>query len=318
MSRAKDRLRAKGIDASEVSASRIIMVPHTALVVAPKGDPLHDPRSLDPVDEAMAADMAARVEAGECPNTRAILVREQPDGMLVADGHGRTKALFRAAELLKLKGGAHLMCLVEFFTGDDKALLLERAKRNDHDRFAKKDRASTLAFRVKQLTAIGASDKEIADAMPKGIGVAEVEALARWGNLAADARKRFDDGAPIGLLAAVLEAPRAEQVARLDKLLAAGVKSGRGATRKTNAERDERDPWARRMSPRQTEATAARIIDRFPHEARTVTAYGVALGMRLANAKGQEGADLLTSLPKPIADAIREARAAKPRKAATS
>lgn len=311
MSRAKDRLRAKGIDASEVSASRIIMVPHTSLKVAPKGHALFDPRSLYPTDREMQADMVARVKAGERPNEKAFKVREEPDGMLIVDGHQRNNAILAAAEEL----GRELMVMVEFFVGDDKALLLARAEANDHDRFARKDAPSVLAFRVKQLTAIGATEREIADAMPKGVGPAEVEALARWGNLCADARKRFDDGAPIGLLAAVLEAPREEQVQRLDKLIAAGVKSGRGATRRTNAERDERDPWARRMSPK----ASCKVADTLTADGVTRTkaereaAFYVASGMRIA--AGQDVIGVLDLLPPTIADAIREARAAK-RKAA--
>jgi hypothetical protein len=316
MSRAKDRLRNKGIAACEVSASRVILVPHTSLVMAPKGDPLFDPRSLDPVREDLAQDMAARVQAGDTPNTDAILVREQPDGLLVVDGHGRGKALVRAAEIIGLTGNAHLMCFVEFFTGDDKALLLERARRNDHGRFARADKPSTLAFRVRQLTAIGATEREIADACPRGVGPAEVEALTRWNNLAADARQRFEDGAPIGLLAAVLEVPKGEQVARLEKLLAAGVRTGRAATKRANEERDGRDPWARRMSPKALDTMAGLLIDRFPLETRTVSAFGVALGMRLGAATGDDAEALLKKLPKPIADAIREARAAKPAKGA--
>lgn len=312
MSRAKDRLRAKGIDASEVSASRIIMVPHTSLKVAPKGHALFDPRSLYPTDREMQADMVARVKAGERPNEKAFKVREEPDGMLIVDGHQRNNAILAAAEEL----GRELMVMVEFFVGDDKALLLARAEANDHDRFARKDAPSVLAFRVKQLTAIGATEREIADAMPKGVGPAEVEALARWGNLCADARKRFDDGAPIGLLAAVLEAPRDEQVQRLDKLIAAGVKSARGATRRTNAERDERDPWARRMSPKQAARVADDIGDAFDRLSTDIAksvARGVIAGLRLA--ANEDTKSVLRDLPTPLADAIREARTAK-RKAA--
>lgn len=306
MSRAKQRLRDKGIQANEVSPSRMMLVPHTSLVIAPKGHPLYDPRSADPVREELATDMVARVEAGEHPNTDAILVWEQPDGLLVGDGHGREKALRRAAEIL---GRSPLMCLVQFFDGDEKGFLLERARRNDHGRFAKLDKPSVLAFRVKQLTAVGATEREIADHMPRGIGPAEVAALARWNSLAADARARFDDGAPIGLLAAVLEEERSDQVAALDKLLAAGIRTQRGATRKTNAERDARDPWARRMSPRQLLAVADIVHKRVD----TVLGRGIEVGLRLA--AGKDIDDVLRGIPTTTAAAIREARAAKEKKA---
>lgn len=308
MSRAKDRLRAKGIDAAEISASRMIMVPLSSLRIAPKGHKLHDPRSLYPADKDMAADMVARVERGECPNKKALVVWEQPDGMLVCDGHQRHNALHVAADKLG-KSPDELRVMVEFFTGDEAAFLLRRLAENDHDAFTKKDRASILAFRVRQLTALGVSERDIAAAMPKGIGVAEVDALARFDNLTREARQRFDDGAPLGLLAAVLEAPRDEQVQRLDKLIATGIKSGRGATRKANAERAERDPWARRMTPRQ-------MVD-VGLAARKVGQVGaaVAAGLGLAACKTREEADLvLKALPVSLADAIREARAVKPRK----
>ena len=158
MSRAKNRLRGKSIEANEVSASRMMHVPHTSLRVAPKGEPMHDPRSLDPVDEAMAQDMAARAERGECPNTDPMLVLERADHLLVGDGHGREQALRRASEIL---GGKVLMPLVEFWMGTDPELLLERMKRNDHGRYARTDRASVLAFRVKQLTAAGVPEVDI-------------------------------------------------------------------------------------------------------------------------------------------------------------
>ena len=321
MSRAKQRLRGKGILVNEVSPSRMMMVPHTDLKIALKGHPLYDPRSADPVDEALAADFVSRVNAGDCPNTDAILVWEKPDGLLVGDGHQRTNSLGRASELL---GGRVLMVLVEFFDGDEKAFLLERARRNDHGRFAKLDKPSTLAFRVKQLSAVGATEREIADACGRGIGPAEVAALARWGSLAAEAKARFDGGAPIGLLAAVLEQERCDQIAALDKLLAAGVRSARGATRRTNAERASRDPWARRMSPRFCAALGeglAPFITSNPgvREAPVVAAkhirMGVALGLKLAVVTGREAEEVLATLPPDLAATIREARAAKATKA---
>ena len=321
MSRAKDRLRAKGIDAAEISASRMIMVPLSSLRIAPKGHKLHDPRSLYPADKDMAADMVARVERGECPNKKALVVWEQPDGMLVCDGHQRHNALHVAAEKLG-KSPDDLRVMVEFFTGDEAAFLLRRLAENDHDAFTKKDRASILAFRVRQLTALGVNERDIADAMPKGIGRAEVEALARFDNLTREARALFDDGAfPIGLLAAVLEAPRDEQVQRGHKLVAAGVKSTRGATRRTNAERDKSDPWARRMSPavmvRAAVALGGPDVEALVQHAASArdseVLAAIAIGYLLA--ANHESAKILRALPRGMGRVVREARAVKPRKA---
>ena len=299
MSNAKKRLRAAGIEANEVSASRFMHVPHVDLFVAPKGHPLFDPRSLDPVDEAIAADMADRVTRGEVPNTRALLVRAEGSTLLVVDGHGREKALRRAAEI----AGRQLMPLVEFFQGDDRALLLERARRNDHDRFARKDAASVLAFRVKQLTAIGASEPEIVAAMPRGIGPTEVDALARWDTLTKELRPRFDAGeAPIGLLSSVLEVPRDEQPTRLDKLLAAGIRTARGAKRAENTERERNDePRPRRMRPAKLLGIAKAIASTQIAEEEAGFARGFTAALKLA-AGARTG-----KLPKAIADAVKGA-----------
>jgi len=302
VSRAKVRLREKGIDANEVSPSRFMHVPHTALWVAPKGHALFDPRSLDPVDEAMAQDMADRVARGECPNTDALLVWEQGDRLIVGDGHGRSRALVRAAEILEKV----LMPLVEFFVGDEKSFLLARARRNDHGRFARVDAPSVLAFRVKQLVAVGADHREIADACPRGVGPAEVDALARWDDLVLECRRRFDAGeAPIGLLSVVLSVERAEQPAKLDALIAAGVKTSRGAKRAENVEREKNDePRPRRLRPAKlleiaTAITAAPVTALLNGEADF--ARGFAAGCKLA-AGARTG-----KLPKPIAAAVKAA-----------
>lgn len=315
MSRAKQRLRDKGIAANEVSASRMMLVPHTSLIVAPKGDPMFDPRSLDPVDRDLAADMVARVNAGEQPNTEALLVWERPDGLLVGDGHRRTNALRLASEML---GNRTVMALVEFFDGDEKAFLLARARRNDHDRFARRDKPSTLAFRVKQLTSVGATEEEIADACPKGITTAIVAALARWGSLAPAARKRFDDGAPLALLASVLEAPQHIQEETLDRLIARRIKSASGATRARNKARDERDPWARRMSPKQAVKVADALTSldlpvKLKSERVKYVSEGLVMGLYLA--ANEDVTSVLSEMPDVLADAIREARAAKGKRA---
>lgn len=304
MSRAKQRLRANGIEANEVSASRFMHVPHTSLWVAPKGHALFDPRSLDPVDEAMAQDMADRVARGECPNTDALLVWEQGERLIVGDGHGRSRALVRAAEILDRV----LMPLVEFFVGDEKAFLLARARRNDHGRFARVDAPSILAFRVKQLVAVGADAREIADACPRNIGPAEVDALARWESLVRELRPRFDSGEiPIGLLAAILEVARGEQVARAEKFLTAGVRTGQGAKRATNKERATSDPWARRMTPRQVTraADALDALDRKGDAGRMISLAACCL--RLSKTSGTDAAEILDNMPKLIADTIRDA-----------
>lgn len=288
MSRAKQRLRAKQIEANEVSASRMMHVPLSSLRVAPKGDPMHDPRSIDPVDEAMARNMADRVEAGECPNTAPILVSEKADHLLVGDGHGRTKALERASEIL---GGRELMPLVEFWTGTDQELLLERMRRNDHGRFARTDRASVLAFRVKQLTAAGVPEDAIVAACPPGVGRVEVDALARWGKVSKEARKRFDEGAPLALLSAVLEVEPAEHLAKLERLIAAGIRTARGAANVQRKERQEATGEAspRRLSPKKIAAVEAAIRGVRWTGSLNATASMLIAGLELASGREPDG-----------------------------
>lgn len=318
MSRAKQRLRDKGIAANEVSASRFMHVPHTSLWIAPKGHRLFDPRSLDPVNDEMTRDMVARAKAGECPNTDPLYVWETQeligadwrDVLVVGDGHGRTGSLLAAAKLLGK--GTVLMPHVEFHTGDERSFLLERARRNDHDRFARKDSRSVLAFRVKQLLSAGVTPKEIAAVCPREIGPAEVDALDRWDALCPEAKARFDLGAPIALLPTIVELPSSRQIPELERLQVAGVRTKAGATRARNKARDERDPWARRMSPKQIAKMADVLETKIQKVGFQSDARMVAAALRIA--AGTLVEDSLRMLPSVIADAMREARAAKGRR----
>jgi hypothetical protein len=301
------RLRAGNIDAKKTDA---ISVPARAIFVPPKGHPLAHPRFADAVDPSMRDDILDRgVE-------KPIRVRDdgEKDGtrvLLLVDGGRRLRNTLAAEE----KAGTEIRVPIEFFTGDDAAVIRERLRANS-DPLKKPDAPSILAKTVRQYMALrpGAEPKEIArelaDVMPRGVGATEIDALGRWNNLTAEARALFDDGTfPLCILAAVLDAPRDEQVEKGHKLVAAGVRTVKGATRKANAEKDTRDPWARRMTPRQADRIAEVVMQVSDTKGHAFTAYAA---MKLVNAKGHEAADLLAKLPKPIADAIREARAAKP------
>lgn len=303
---AADRLKTSGIDARKGTA---ITVAARDIWAPPKGHPLYHPRFGDPVDPEMRDDIAERgVE-------KPLKVRDDGIGedgrrvLLLVDGGRRLCNTLAAEEMI----GKAIYVPIVFFTGDDAAVLRERLRANS-DPLKRPDAASILALTVRQYTALrpGAEPREIArelaDVMPRGVGPAEVEALGRWNNLTAEARKRFDAGAPIGLLSAVLDAPRDAQVATLDRLIAAGVRTAKGATRKANAARDARDPWARRMSPRQLLAVADIVHKRVD----TVLGRGIEVGLRLA--AGKDIDDVLRGIPTTTAAAIREARAAKPKK----
>lgn len=266
MSNKKQSLRAKGIDAKEVSASRMMHVPHTSLFVAPEDHPLFDERSLDPVDVDLAQDMADRVKRGDTPNTKPLLVQERKvegrDVLLVVDGHGREQALRRACEIL---GADTLMPLVEFFVGTDKELLLERARRNDHNKHARVDSISTLAFRVRQLSAVGASDAEIAASCPSEVTVKVVEALHRFRELEESMQARFvSREVPIGLLPAVVDEAPEDRDALVEKLLAGGVKTQKGASRRVNGERAQAAAKSGKFTftPKRAKVFAATILSR--------------------------------------------------------
>lgn len=301
---AAERLKDGGIDAKK---SGLIHVPVADIWAPPKGHPLYHPRFGDPVDRSMVDDIRERgVE-------KPIKVRDDgaPPGekrkLLLVDGGRRTRNALVAQEEL----GQTLYVPIEFFNGTDADVLIERIRSNA-DPLKKPDKASVLALTIAQLLKLGPLDtRAVAAVMPKGIGPAEVEALARWGNLTKEARERFDDGAPIGLLAAVLDAPRDAQVATLDKLIAAGVKSTRGATRHTNGARDAKDPWARRMSPKAQVRMADTLTKRNTklRGGEATLQQGIVIGLYLAaNADVEQ---VLSEVPPSIADAIREARAAK-------
>jgi hypothetical protein len=72
---------------------------------------------------------------------------------------------------------------------------------------------------------------------------ADVEAMLSWDNLTPEVHSAFDNGAPIGIIRAILDTPREEQFNLLQNLVGAGVTHMKGATRVLNAER-KRQPFA--------------------------------------------------------------------------
>lgn len=295
-----ERLKDGGIDAKKGTQ---VHVPIADIFVPGKGHPLYHPRFGDPVDRAMVDDIKERgIE-------KPIKVRDdgEKDGkriLLLVDGGRRTRNGLEAQREL----GQVLYAPIEFFAGTDADVLLERIRANA-DPLKKPDKPSVLALTIQQMRALGPIDfRHVAAAMPKGVTAGDVEALTRWSNLTPKARERFDAGDfPLGLLAAVLDAPRDEQVEKGEKLLRDGIRTAKGATRARNKARDERDPWARRMSPKILARVAKHIDVENPiaRDELQERAHWIAVGMRLA-ADPKSG---IKAVPKPIADAIREARA---------
>lgn len=329
-------------------------------VFVPTDGPLDHPRFRDAVVPAMWLDIAVRgVE-------KPIVVRD--DGLdandkrklLLVDGGRRTanalwawQALitYRRANtvgelaeaagvalpagmdpswpLMKLDVG-RLFVPIEFFHGTDTEVLLERLRRNA-DPLKKPDSPSVLARTIAQLGKTGCTDyRVIAAVVAPGIGPAELEALSRWDNLVPEARERFDAGAPLGLLAAVLDASRDRQVAKLDELIAAGITTTKGATRHENKKRAERaasrgEAPAKKRSPKTLDAVVRSIaypateveeatakLETFGAEAVALHSvlYGDAFTAGIRFARGER----VARMPKPIAASVNRVLAGKKEK----
>lgn len=327
---AEQRLRSGNVDAKRVNPSASLMVPVDDLWQAPEGHPLYDPRSAYDVNLPMVNDMVERVTKGEPVLIRAILVRDEgvvneKRRLHVCDGQQRTNALRQAQTDLRhsgiLKPEEKLYALMDFFTGDDAAFIEERMARNT-DKFRRPDSPDILALRVKQLTGLGRKAHQIIRVCPDDVGPKEIDALLRWDLLVPEAKARFVAGAPIGLLSAVLDAPRDGadgQVAVLDRLIGAGLTSAKGATKAVNKERVEKaaakgETVARKITPKQAKKVTAALlptpaerkeafdaIDRLPRGAEhyeRLYAEAFAAGMRYRSG------EKVTGMPRRVLDAI--------------
>ncbi len=350
-----ERLKDGGVDAKKGTR---VFAAVSDIYVPPLGHPLFHPRfGEEPIPE-MWLDIAVRgVE-------HAITVRD--DGLdendkrvlLLVDGGRRTRNTLHAWEalrthrkattvgelakaagvvlpagmdpswpLIRLDDG-RLFIPTDFFTGSDAEVLLERLRRNA-DPLKKPDAPGVLAVTIAQLHKTGCTDPRLI-AAATNITPADVEALTRWDNLVPEAKARFEAGAPLGLLAAVLDAPRDGQVAKLDELLAAGVTSGAGATRHENKKRAERaatrgEAPAKKRSPKTLDAVVRSIaypateveeatakLEAFGAEAVALHSvlYGDAFTAGIRFARGER----VARMPKPIAASVNRVIAGKKEK----
>ena len=314
-------LRNLGIQASEVSGSRMIRVPHTALLLAPEGHWAHDPRSLYEPDPEMVRDMIGRFERKEPnANEKPLLCWPEPvdakgdeggDRLLVGDGSQRTNAATAAfAELRRRKllgAGDCLMLAVEWHKGDRASFLEARLQRNDHSRLARPDTASVLAYRVAQLIPLGRTHAQIAAKIGRGVTSGVVEALERWDEVAAGVQRKIDAGdIPLALLPELVTLSKGAQEARAAELVAAGVRTSKGATRRRNKAQEVRDPWARPMGRRALWKVGKALGE--PVWGGNRYAEGVADALKLASLSGEDAKKHLDNMPRKVADAIRLAR----------
>lgn len=274
-----DRLKAAGIQAKKGSVSK---PPLWQLSLATEGPTAH-PRAHLPPDEALVTWIMQHGMVGRDGRPWRFVVRDAgtpDDGVMIleiGDGSRRRNAGMEAERRLLVeqeariqKGERRLGPLqfdqkdprdpgrlhveIEMFTGSDAEFILTRLAANSEPGKLP-DSTEVLAVTVAQLLACGCTDVDaIVSVMPRGVGRKEVSALSRWGNLTEDARLYIvTHDLPPGLLSAILDAPRAEQLPTAIRLHTSGVKTTVGATRKIRQEREERtgEPAskARRWTP---------------------------------------------------------------------
>lgn len=320
----KQALREMGIDAIEVSGSSLMRLPHTALFMPGPDDPehgwAHDPRSLEEADPEMVRSMIERYETRQ-PNVneRAVTVLSElvkvgdAHRYIVHDGNRRTVSAYAAAEALRarkvLGKGEALTVLVEFYTPKDRAQFIADRIRLNRDPTRKPDTATVLAYRVSQLTQHRKTPAEIGALI--GVKAGIVEALEVYErDTAASVRRRIDAGEiPIALLPEIQRKPKSEQEAHAATLIAAGVKTQKGATQRRNKAKDASDPWARRMSPRAMRDVSKAVTSANSKGDRYLE--GVADALTLATLTGNDAAKHLDNMPRKVADLIRAARAPK-------
>lgn len=266
-----DRLKQAGIQAKKASVTRL---PLGQLALVEEGPTAH-PRASLPVDLALKNHIVEHGMVGLDGRPWRFVVRETgvgEDGVMgleVGDGSRRTRAGLEAERYLRLQRPrqaplhfdrgdpadlGRLYVDVELFNGTDAEFILARLAANSEPGKLP-DSTEVLAVTVAQLLAVGCTDvDEIVAHMPRDVRRKEVQALARWDNLTKEAKAFIveHDLLP-GLLPAILDAPRAEQLATAMRLHANGVKSAAGATRQLRREREERtgEPAskARRWAP---------------------------------------------------------------------
>jgi hypothetical protein len=290
---ATQRMTDSKIDAT---AGSIVNVPVNDITFAPKGSALAHPREHYPINEALRDDI---VKNGV---QKPIKVRDDGNDsngkriLTLVDGAQRTingkaaQAILVERGLLA-KAGNVLRVKVVFVTGSDAECLLERLRSNT-DPLKVADSLSVLSATFIQLDLLGVSVSEMVAVAPKGIGPREIDALLRFGNLLPEVQIRFDNGsAPVGLLSAVLDASRNEQGKKLDELLSAGVKTGKGATRAQN----KADGKTERPHP----AKVRKLIAALEALPGSTQVEGIILGLKLSL-----GENFPLHLPKDVKDAL--------------
>ena len=226
---AAERLKQSGIDAAKGTA---VLVDPSDLFLAPEGHPLHDPRSLWPVDQSLVA----AINSGTVRPT--VVVRDDgiPKGakvrrLTVIDGSRRSKATIEINRTTKEGRKVE----VQIVSGDDKEMLLLRLQLNGQRR---DETPTTLAYKFKQGEKAGLT----LDEMCRAYGCTRLVAMQvqRFPQCAANVRAAFDSGElPIEVLGNFVDVPPEEQAAFFSKVKAAlppGVTASAAAGGKVSVE----------------------------------------------------------------------------------
>ncbi len=285
------RLNAAGLDCGTVDKLTIAV---GDLSFPPVGHVLYNPRCKKPIKPEMVADIKANGVREE------ITIQEKGivNGKMVIwvlNGtlrtvHGKVaeQELVEEGNTIRLTKGK-LRVPARLWTGTDEAFLMERLRANT-DPLKEPDAPSVLAITCIQLDKFMVSIDTMATVMPKHISKREISALLRWNNLSVEAQDRFDAGAPLGLLEEVLNAPREEQVACLDKLIAAGISAPAGVTRlKNRAKREEAARGGTVVSDRLRSGTVTKLVEALrPHTSESFATEDLAVALQEQISSGEK------------------------------
>lgn len=262
MAKSKEQPKARGMDKVQylksltfpAARTDVAKVPVEFIYVHPEGHPLRHVRADDPVDTKLRDDIVAHGV------TDAVVVRVGSDEknwlLELCDGMCRVNAALAAQDIMRESGSKLLkpdddgnLCLwvkLELLPSSttDQEFLLERQRR-DRQPFKRAHSVRALASQAVQMDKAGVDLADILEVYPRGWTKVIVEACTmQWPMFAARQpalAQRFEDGAPVGILAAVLNALPSKRESVFDALVAAGATSPAGATRALRAAETRRE-----------------------------------------------------------------------------
>lgn len=324
-----DRAKKFGVQAVKSTG---VSVPVDDIFVPGEGHPLAHPRRDDPLDEALVQSIVRGWKEGSVVTVREDGAPGDKLQFTLIDGSQR----INAGKEAQRRTGRIVMVEIAYFFGSDAEAILYRLEANG-DPTKRPDCPSVLASTCKQAVSLDASItvEVLLTKMPRGIGRGELEALLRWKNLVPELQPRFDSGElPIGLLGAVLDAPRDQQPEVAERLLGAGVRTSKGASRVVGRDKREASGQSAERVHVKTLDKVVRALDKFTPEvgadpvetlkdiiaentdgiggvarnvdelAESMLALGLSLGAKLA-----KGENILDSLPPNVRAAVEKALA---------